>query len=225
MDRQDRISALLVSSHAPTTEQLAKLLADRGVHSICTAGNPHDAIDRMAREAFDIVISEPAAISELTAAANKQTAIIPHDGSNRLKEVLDSLAHRHRDAENSRVDAIVERLSAEYLAKVEQNIATLSTAIDAAANDPALVPEKIGRIAKIAHDMKGQGGSFGYPIMSAIAASLVDVCRAVPNPDPAQLPTLSAHIDALRTALAKNMRGEISPEGDALLASLSNAKN
>ena len=233
MKRPDRISALLVDPPNPARDRLAPLLTDHGVRSICTASSLDDAIERIEHEAFDLIIVDAADAPKLTAfleSANGEPkpiliSVEQSMSDSQLSKLLDRAVGKRRTAtESENVEAIVERLAAEYLAKVEQHITAITAAHDEARHSTTARPGAMRRIAKIAHDMKGQGGSFGYPIMTEIAASLVAFCRNTNNPSNEQLVVLEAHADAMRAALTADLRGDIGPEGKALLASLANAE-
>lgn len=68
----------------------------------------------------------------------------------------------------------------------------------------------------ILHDIKGQAGTFGYPLVSAVAQLL---CRAMQTGqnDP---PVLRQGLTVLRHALDLGPSDGITPDGQALLTSL-----
>jgi Hpt domain-containing protein len=124
-------------------------------------------------------------------------------------------------------DAVAE-LSADYqnwaladLAKAEEALATARS--DRMAAQPALQ-----RLYGVAHDMKGQGGSFGFPLVTHVAQSL---CRLLIGPGgssrhvelPAEDATfglIEVHLKALRLILEKSVRGEGGEIGQKLVAKL-----
>jgi hypothetical protein len=61
----------------------------------------------------------------------------------------------------------------------------------------------------VAHDIRGQGGSFGFPLITRVGSSL---CRYIEGRDWASAATdvqvVSAHIGALKVVLVQNLRGE-----------------
>ena len=118
------------------------------------------------------------------------------------------------------MNEIIERLSKEYVTKALDDIDAIFSAYKTALKQPAQRPTIITRIAKIAHDMKGQGGSFGYPIMSEIAASLGTFCKVTPDPRTTQLEVVTAHVEAMRTVMAEDLRGDIGETGHTLLSIL-----
>lgn len=76
--------------------------------------------------------------------------------------------------------------------------------------------EKLGGVA---HDIKGMGATYGYPLITQIGASL---CRLIETDQGKALaqhdPTLViAHIDALRAAVRDQVKDDQHPVGRALL--------
>lgn len=110
----------------------------------------------------------------------------------------------------ARAEAAVARLAADYpnwalsdLARARAAAAALSqgTAAEAAA--------ALAALRAVAHDMKGQGGAFGYPLVTRFAQSLGRLAAglAVP-PDAASLAAVEAHLDALALVLERRIAGE-----------------
>src|SRR5581483_1125788 len=90
------------------------------------------------------------------------------------------------------------------LAEVERCAALLKRAREDAADRPALILELYG----IAHNLKGQGSSFGYPLVTRIGQSLCQLTRQERTFSDADLGVIQAHLDALRLILTKGIKGE-----------------
>ena len=101
-------------------------------------------------------------------------------------------------------------------ADVERCAALLKSAREDPANRPALILELYG----IAHNLKGQGSSFGYPLITRIGQSLCQLTRQERAFSDADLNTIQAHLDALRLILAKGIKGEGGEVGAKLAARL-----
>jgi hypothetical protein len=80
----------------------------------------------------------------------------------------------------------------------------------------------IDAILTAAHDLKGMGGTYGFPLATQLAASL---CRLIETGagklaaqrDPA---LVCAHVDALRAAVRDRIRDDSHPVGRALVQAL-----
>ena len=68
--------------------------------------------------------------------------------------------------------------------------------------------EAITVMRGIAHDIKGQGGSFGYPLITEIGQSLSTLLKHDRLLTDHGLELLSAHLEALSTVLNRAIEGE-----------------
>jgi hypothetical protein len=99
---------------------------------------------------------------------------------NRLKSKVSMGGPGAVDPERlARAEAVIEQMTANYLEWVETDLKKLE--IDLA----SLVPgaddaETVERIYRTSHDIKGQGGSFGYQLMTEVGALM---CRYIENLD------------------------------------------
>jgi hypothetical protein len=88
------------------------------------------------------------------------------------------------------------------------------------------VPEQraaaIKDLYNIAHNIKGQGGAFGYPLVTRIGDSLCTLVRQEREFSDADLGVVQAHLDALRLILTKDIKGEGGEVGARLAARLEN---
>ncbi len=71
-----------------------------------------------------------------------------------------------------------------------------------------------------AHDLKGLGATYEFPLVTRIAASM---CKLIDNPATrakAPLPLVDAHIDAIKAAVRDGIRTDDHPVGKALVEEL-----
>jgi hypothetical protein len=71
-----------------------------------------------------------------------------------------------------------------------------------------------------AHDLKGLGTTYGYQLITRIAASL---CRLIDDKDKrpsAPMGLVDAHIDAIKAAVREDMKADDHPLGRALITEL-----
>lgn len=76
-------------------------------------------------------------------------------------------------------------------------------------------------IYAIAHNVKGQGGSFGYDFVTALGSSLCRFLRATPTYSDDDLKIVRAHLDALSLAASDDMSGDGGAKGRDILHDLS----
>lgn len=71
-----------------------------------------------------------------------------------------------------------------------------------------------------AHDLKGLGATYGFPIITRIAGSL---CRLIDDKDKrvgAPMPLVDAHIDAIKAAVRDDIKEDTHPVGAVLVKEL-----
>ncbi len=73
----------------------------------------------------------------------------------------------------------------------------------------------------IAHDMKGQGGTFGYPLVTSFADSLYNFTKSRDDVTDNQIELIKAHVDAMRAVI----RGRVSGDGGEIGAQLNKSLN
>lgn len=66
---------------------------------------------------------------------------------------------------------------------------------------PEARAEHYKEIHRIAHDMKGQGGTFGYPLVSTISEALYRMTDNKAKHTDAEVEIIKAHIDSIRIVL------------------------
>jgi hypothetical protein len=109
----------------------------------------------------------------------------------------------------------------EYLEWVKDDIANLQGAYEKALADPSSGGEAKEDIYGFAHDIKGQGGSFGYPLMTAVGNHLCKFIEGIPGDLSAtQLTVIKVYIDTLRVIILDRMTGSSGKAGERLLMGL-----
>ncbi|WCL53079.1 Hpt domain-containing protein [Gimibacter soli] len=78
-------------------------------------------------------------------------------------------------------------------------------------------------IARIAHDMKGQGGTFGYPLITAFSDSLYGFTQIKGDIEDAVVELVKAHIDAMRAVIRGRVAGSGGDIGKSLTEGLNEA--
>lgn len=71
-----------------------------------------------------------------------------------------------------------------------------------------------------AHNIKGQGSSFGYPLMTGLGASLCRLARNRPAPSAAEFDLAASHLAAMRLVLAQKIKGDGGALGSKLVERL-----
>lgn len=125
------------------------------------------------------------------------------------------------DAALQRADDTLQTMGASMVQWLDDDIARLQQARTAAEAQSWSMPA-LETLHGAAHDLKGMGATYGFPIVTQIAASLcrlieTDAGKAVARRDPA---LVRAHVDALRAAVRDRIQDTRHPVGKALVQAL-----
>ncbi len=122
----------------------------------------------------------------------------------------------------ARAEKVIEDMADNYLVWVKDDIANLQAACDdLAAAEPGSDPKPhLERLFSIAHDMKGQGGSFGYPLITRVGNTLCRLVENLETPSDRDIEAIRLHVDAMRLIIANRMTDDGGPEGHRLIRGL-----
>lgn len=104
-------------------------------------------------------------------------------------------------------EAAVRRLAAEYPEHAHRDIANMERYLDSMTSDHHGRAAHYNEILRIAHDVRGQGSVFGYPLITRCAGSLCRATRLLDAHDHAILNIVRAHLAAMRAMLEGNVTG------------------
>ena len=113
------------------------------------------------------------------------------------------------EAALERAESTFKKASEQYPKLVESSVSTLSQACAQALGKPTT--ERDGEFKKInalAHDLKRQGGTFGYPLITTFAGSLFKFTDANARQTGNYVQIVNAHIDAIRAVVAGKIQGD-----------------
>lgn len=121
----------------------------------------------------------------------------------------------------ARAEAAVAHLARDYASWALADVAKARAALTAANDDPAHRAEYVETLFRVGHDLKGQGTSFGFPLVTKIGHSLCILTRdRALEYQGKHLDLAKSHIDAIDLVLTKNIKGEGGQVGTALVAKL-----
>jgi len=106
----------------------------------------------------------------------------------------------------ARAESAVQQLATDYMTWVMTDIKRLDEIIVRARDDGANRKTHLDALFVTVHDMKGQGGTFGYPLISRIGHSL---CRLLERDGlETNLKVISAHVDAMKAVILHKVKGD-----------------
>ncbi len=121
----------------------------------------------------------------------------------------------------ARAEAALAALSGSFQGWMEQEIARLDSAHEAA-KAGGFAPEPLEALHRRAHEVKGLGGTYDYPLVTALSASL---CRLLEAPEAragagAFAGLIEAHIEAVKAVVRDRLRAAEDPTGVAMADAL-----
>ena len=132
-----------------------------------------------------------------------------NDGGDRMSSVL------------ARAEAAVAGLTKDYAGWALRDVAKARAALAAACDDAAESGRHVEAVFRVAHDLKGQGTSFGFPLITKIGQSLCTLTRERARDYQARhLDLVRSHLDAIELVLTKAIKGEGGKLGAELVARL-----
>jgi chemotaxis protein histidine kinase CheA len=121
----------------------------------------------------------------------------------------------------ARAEAAVANLAQDYASWALADVAKARAALAAATDDPAGRGQHVDALFRVGHDLKGQGTSFGFPLVTKIGHSLCVLTRdRARQYESRHLDLAKAHLDALDLILTKGIKGEGGKVGAELVAKL-----
>jgi chemotaxis protein histidine kinase CheA len=117
-----------------------------------------------------------------------------------------------------RAQALVDSMAGEFelrAADEASHILALADLVEADETDKRVV-----EIFRVGHELKGQGGTFGYPLISKIGASLCRYVESVADHHRIDLEIVRAHALALRAVASNRITGDGGPVEKQLLGEL-----
>lgn len=120
----------------------------------------------------------------------------------------------------AKAEAVIDRLSAEYIIHAVRDLEELERLAGMTGGDGMVRRPHYGEISRIAHDIRGQGTVFGYPLVTRLAGSLCRAMRSLGPHDCAMTTILDSHIAGIRALLIHGITGSEDRAALAIAAGL-----
>ena len=120
----------------------------------------------------------------------------------------------------SEAPTVSEDMVEVFRTAANQQIAALDANLREIGAAPDLWNARKEEARDIVHNLKGQGASFGYPLITSIGQSLLDFLRGLEQADGRAMKVAIAHVHALRTVLEKDIAGTGGSRGESLVKRL-----
>jgi tryptophan 2,3-dioxygenase len=101
----------------------------------------------------------------------------------------------------------ISKMSDDYPTWAIQDVDRLEGHVATLAAGDETKGEKVREAFHVAHDMRGQGGSFGYPLVTRIANSFCRFTEKMETLDDGAIGILQTHVNALRAVIGNRVSG------------------
>ncbi len=143
---------------------------------------------------------------------------------NYLKEKMGSNAMRQEfivpDDILAQAESALKREAAGFIHWAKQYLDNLSKEVVEAKTLSTDRHQHFDEINIIAHELRGQGGTFGYPLITLFAKSLYEATKLPRKEDDAALDIAKVHIDTMRAVIREDIQGDGGEIGQQLFKSL-----
>lgn len=121
-----------------------------------------------------------------------------------------------------KAEQVIANLTDSYLDWVEDDLRRVQELMEQIEATPIDAVKPLLRdLFTVVHDIKGQGGSFKFDLMTVIGKYLCRFIEAIEaDPQPAHWPVMRVHVDALRLVLNDRLSGDGGAQGDRMLRGL-----
>ena len=119
--------------------------------------------------------------------------------------------------------AALEKMAEDYPDWVTKHVEELRTHHARCVDTPNDRRRRFAMMREIAHDMKGQGGTFGYPLITTFATSLYDCVGPRSGTTDDHIEIVKSHIDSMAAVIKDRIKGNGGEIGKALTQGLKQA--
>ena len=117
-------------------------------------------------------------------------------------------------------ETVVDSLGNEFAETVSREILHVMELAMDLETDPAKAADIRKNIRRVAHDLRGQGATYGYDLISDVAECLFQYTDRLSSAAELNPEVLRAHADAMRAIIKNDVKGDGGVVGIDLVASL-----
>ena len=120
----------------------------------------------------------------------------------------------------ARAEEVIANLAGDYINWAKEDLVKLEAAYDKLKKGEGEQKELLLGVFNIAHDMKGQGGSFDYELMTAVGDKLCRLVEKLDKIGPKEVEKIRIYVDAMQVIIGHKLSGDGGKEGQQLLMGL-----
>ncbi len=116
----------------------------------------------------------------------------------------------------ARAELAVAGMKSDYEKWVQDDITRLRDACNRIVSDTAGRKKHLIDLFQISHDMKGQGGSFGYPLITRFCNSLCNFVEERADVGDKEISVIRAHVDSVAAVISQKIEADGGKLGQAI---------
>ncbi|MBX3455360.1 hypothetical protein [Ferrovibrio sp.] len=147
----------------------------------------------------------------------------PQDLRNKAVNFKTGVAVQLTEDIASKLEAAIAANGDTFAMEILDKLKTMRTTIAGVGPDSIARMFMLPAIGELAFEIKGMGGTFGYPLLTRLAKSLHDFIRGLSMPSDAQFEVIRIHVDAMYILLAQHVTGQGGASESEMLAMLNRA--
>jgi len=120
-------------------------------------------------------------------------------------------------------EVLFKEMISDYPDWVQETLSKLTGLVEVCINFEEKRIVSFKQIQEIAHEMKGQGGTFGYPLVSIFGDGLYDFTGPQAGLTDNHVKIVKAHVDAMKATINGRIQGDGGQVGQELKAMLAAA--
>ncbi|GAB6053164.1 hypothetical protein JCM17960_19840 [Magnetospira thiophila] len=121
----------------------------------------------------------------------------------------------------AKAEMAIAELADDYMDWVQADLDSLQDAFDQLSHgNEEEQDDALKRIFGVAHDMKGQGGSFNYPLITQVCYQLCRFLENLDHPNEKEMEVIQLHINAVQLIILNQMTGDGGKSGESLVNGL-----
>jgi HPt (histidine-containing phosphotransfer) domain-containing protein len=124
------------------------------------------------------------------------------------------------DVRLNKAENAIRALSDQFCSSVQDDFRAIREAIAAAEAKPGDNDSQVALIFATAHNIKGQGATFGFELLTKVAQKLCVVAHKLDHADEAALSVLRHHAKAMEVIIENDIKGMAGNRGKVLLEKL-----
>lgn len=112
-----------------------------------------------------------------------------------------------------RAEAAMEEIRVDFEAHLFAEVDRISTMFSEMASSGAFKPRELYLVA---HELRGQAGSFDYELLSRFGDTLCELLQGKTDLSPREVEVVGSHIDAMRAVVRRKVKGDGGDVGQEL---------